>query len=172
MGSFLLSAVQVTKTANDLFGLFSSLAGFAFDETDRVIEGRRLEQFQFLTSGEGRPIPRVWGRMRIGGHVIFADAVRENMASHDVGGKGSGGGATRREYRYTMSFAVGLCQGEVRQVGRIWADGEELDLALLFVSVGVVLNVLLLHPARVLAVRHTNLRLVWHALADLLVQLE
>jgi len=129
MGSFLLSAAQASKAANDWFGLISSLAGLAFDETDRVIEGRRLEQFQFLTSGEGRPIPRVWGRMRVGGHVIFVDAVRENMTAQDIGGKG-GGGTTRRDYRYTMSFAVGLCQGPIRQIGRVWADGEELDLTL------------------------------------------
>ena len=33
------------------------------------------------------------------------------------------------EYRYYASFAVALCEGEIAGIGRVWADGAELDLA-------------------------------------------
>jgi hypothetical protein len=33
------------------------------------------------------------------------------------------------EYRYYASFAVALCEGEIAGIGRVWADGTELDLS-------------------------------------------
>ena len=47
-------------------------------------------------------------------------------------GKGyrSPGASTRSvEYRYYANFAVALCEGEISRLGRVWADGRELDLA-------------------------------------------
>ncbi|MCG5029532.1 hypothetical protein L0M97_13100, partial [[Ruminococcus] torques] len=32
-------------------------------------------------------------------------------------------------YSYTANFAIGLCEGPIAFVRRIWADGQELDLA-------------------------------------------
>ena len=36
-------------------------------------------------------------------------------------------GPTVREYSYSVSIAVALCEGPVLRVGRIWADGIVLD---------------------------------------------
>ncbi len=36
--------------------------------------------------------------------------------------------ATTIEYRYFANFAVALCEGEISGIGRVWADGQELDL--------------------------------------------
>ena len=33
------------------------------------------------------------------------------------------------EYRYFASFAVALAEGEITGIGRVWADGKELDLS-------------------------------------------
>lgn len=33
------------------------------------------------------------------------------------------------EYRYYASFAVALCEGRITRIGRVWADGVELDLS-------------------------------------------
>ena len=44
-----------------------------------------------------------------------------------VGGKGGGGGQTVREFSYSVSLAIALCEGEVLRVGRIWADGQAVD---------------------------------------------
>ena len=42
-----------------------------------------------------------------------------------VGGKG--GGPTQTEYSYSISFAIGLCEGEIAGIDRIWANGAPLE---------------------------------------------
>ena len=41
--------------------LFSSLSDLASSDNERVIEGRKLDAFQILSSGEGTAIARVFG---------------------------------------------------------------------------------------------------------------
>ena len=36
--------------------------------------------------------------------------------------------ATQTEYAYYANFAVGLCEGPIAFVRRVWADGKEIDL--------------------------------------------
>ena len=91
---------------------------------NRVFEGPRLESFHLQTSRDGAPMPRVFGRTRLAGQVIWASRVREIVTEESVGGKG--GGPVQRNYSYTVSFAVGLCEGEILGVDRIWANGEIL----------------------------------------------
>lgn len=96
----------------------------------QVQEGRRLSSLQLLTARPGQPMTRIYGRMRVGGHIIWRGSVREHVSEQggDDGDKG-GGSATprRRSYRYSMHLAIGLCEGPVSHVGRIWADGRLLD---------------------------------------------
>jgi len=100
---------------------------------DRVFEGPRLESFHLQTSRDGAPMPRVFGRIRLAGQVIWASQVREQLSEEAVGGKG--GGPTRRDYSYSISFAVSLCEGEILGVDRIWVNGEILQRAGLTVRV-------------------------------------
>jgi hypothetical protein len=65
--------------------------------------------------------------------VIWATPLEEVATSDTVptdGGKGLGGGptTTTTTYSYFANFAVGLCDGVIGRVGRIWADGKPLDL--------------------------------------------
>ena len=85
----------------------------------------RMEDLSVQTSVEGNPVPRVHGRMRIAGTVIWARDFREHVSTRSTGGKG---GPKVREFSYTAHFAVALCEGPVARVGRVWADGEPLDL--------------------------------------------
>ncbi len=36
---------------------------------------------------------------------------------------------TQTDYSYSMSFAVGLCEGVITGLGRVWADGNLIDLS-------------------------------------------
>lgn len=45
------------------------------------------------------------------------------------GGGGGGGSVTSTTYSYFANFAVGLCEGPIDRIGRIWADGKPLSLA-------------------------------------------
>ncbi|MGX9855230.1 baseplate multidomain protein megatron [Limimaricola variabilis] len=88
------------------------------------VETGRVDRFRLTGAGEGEPIARLWGRMRIGGQVIWASPFEERSQS-----SGGGKGAPRpqvTEYSYAVSLAIGLCEGPVRRVARIWADGVEL----------------------------------------------
>lgn len=106
----------------------------------RRTEGPRLTEMPGTGSTEGAPIPRVYGRARIGGELIWAtrfeEAVTETVRKQKGGGKGGGGAKTvTRTYSYYGNFAVALCEGPIAFVRRIWADGKLLDRA------GLVLRV-------------------------------
>ncbi|MGX0879429.1 hypothetical protein ACSSV4_004138 [Roseovarius sp. MBR-154] len=94
------------------------------------IEGQRLDSLRITASTEGAVIPRLFGRMRIGGNIIWATDFREETkTSRQGGGKGGGPKVTTTEFLYFASFAVALSEGEVTGIGRIWADGKPMDLS-------------------------------------------
>ncbi|MBB5046541.1 hypothetical protein HNR60_001289 [Rhodopseudomonas rhenobacensis] len=121
--------------------LAGALVGNAVDRSlfgsDRKVEGPRLADLEVMASTEGAPIPRVYGRARLSGQVIWATDLEEVISSEtSSGGKGSGGqSTTTTTYAYFANFAVGLCEGVIGRVGRIWADGKPLDLAQLSIRV-------------------------------------
>lgn len=90
------------------------------------VETGRVDRFRVMGSSEGVALPRTFGRNRISGQLIWSSRFRERVSEEEVGGKG-GGGATVREYSYSISIAVALCEGVVHRIGRIWADGQVLD---------------------------------------------
>ena len=81
--------------------LVGAVAGNVIDQAlfgtrrERVLEGPRLADLDVMASTEGAPIPRVYGRARLSGQVIWATNLEE-VVSHRSdthgGGKGSGGG--------------------------------------------------------------------------------
>ena len=96
----------------------------------QTIPGQRLEQLKVMTSTEGATIPRIYGRMRASGQVIWATDFKETRTTERVGGKGAGGPSTKvEEYLYSCSFAVALCEGVVASIGRVWADSKLLDMS-------------------------------------------
>lgn len=109
------------------------LAGYAVDQAifaDRgVREGPRLADLTVQASREGAAIPRIYGRARIAGQVIWATRFEEEASEERVGGKGGSSGSTVRTYSYFANFAVGLCEGPVARIGRVWADGQPFDLS-------------------------------------------
>lgn len=149
MAQLLLTAAQTGATAAARGGLGAFLArtvattaasyaaGYAdrliFGPRKRKVEGPRLDGFQVQASQEGAPILRVYGRARVAGQLIWAANFKENAAqsAETSGGKGGRPAAktTYTEYLYSISFAVGLCEGVIGRVGRVWADGKPFDLS-------------------------------------------
>ena len=94
------------------------------------IEGARLDSLAVTSATEGAVIPRLYGRMRMGGNIIWATDFREEAnTSSQGGGKGSGPKVTTTEYLYYASFAVALCEGPITGIGRVWADGKVMDMS-------------------------------------------
>ncbi len=116
------------------------LAGAAIDNAlfgggdTKHVEGPRLKDIDGLTSTEGAPIPRVYGRARIGGQLIWATRLEEvantSTDRSSQGGKGMSGPKTKTTaYSYFANLAVGLCEGRIAYIRRVWADGREIDLS-------------------------------------------
>jgi len=121
-----------------------ALAGNFIDRAlltpDRSVEGPRLADLDVMASTEGAPIPRVYGRARLSGQVIWATRLEEVVSTRTEsasGGKGGvgGGSVTTTTYSYYANFAVALCEGEIGHVGRIWADGKPLDTSTLNIRI-------------------------------------
>jgi hypothetical protein len=105
-----------------------------FGPRKRTVEGPRLQSFQIQSSTEGAAIPRVYGRARLAGQLIWAADFRETLAetTESSGGKGgrlAASKTTYREYLYSLSFAVGLCEGPIDRVARVFADGKPFDIS-------------------------------------------
>ena len=76
----------------------------------------KLEDLHVTGSGYGAMIPMVWGRIRLGGNLIWATDLQDSLE----GGKGE------RRHEYYANLAVLICRGPVVGVRRIW--GEDLIL--------------------------------------------
>ena len=96
-------------------------------------KGPRLKDLHVTSSTEGAPLPRLYGRARIGGQLIWADEIEEVVRRQSVGGSAKGGigggGAKVTTYQYFASFAVAVAEGMITRIGRVWADGREIDLS-------------------------------------------
>ena len=121
-----------------LAGAYVDQALFASSGQPRTLQGPRLQNLHGTASTEGTPIPRIYGRCRLGGQVIWAtDIEEEATTTTQSAGRGKGGARSGRSsapttqvtYSYFANFAIALAEGEISGISRVWADGQELDLA-------------------------------------------
>ncbi|WP_209425709.1 glycoside hydrolase/phage tail family protein [Pararhodobacter sp. SW119] len=142
MATLVLSAVGAAAGAQvggAVLGLSGAVIGRAVGATvGRVIDQRllglgsrsvdhsRVDRLRITGAGEGVALPRLWGRMRLAGHVIWASNFEEH-AGRSRRTKGGLGPRVSEGARYTVSLAIALCEGQITGLGRVWADGEEID---------------------------------------------
>jgi hypothetical protein len=110
-----------------------AVAGAALDQAvlgagAEAVATPPLERIRLMGSREGAPIPRVFGRMRVAGQVIWASPFRVETETRGGGKTGPLGprapAVTTRRYR--VSLALALCEGPIERIGRLWADGALL----------------------------------------------
>jgi hypothetical protein len=106
-------------------------------------EGARLGDLRVQISSYGHVIPKVYGYMRLSGNVIWAtdikEVVQETVEEQAASGGGKGGGGRKQvitsqstiTYSYYVSLAIAICEGEVAEVSRFWADSMLLTEELL-----------------------------------------
>jgi hypothetical protein len=140
MATLLLSAAGAAIGAGfggTVLGLSGAVIGRAVGATlGRIIDQRimgagsqavdvgRIDRFRLMGASEGAAIPLIWGSARVAGQVIWATQFQETVTTR--GGKGAPQPKVR-DYGYTVSVAIALCEGEISRVGRIWADGLEIE---------------------------------------------
>ncbi len=92
----------------------------------------QVDSIAITHADEGVPVRKLWGRMRLGGNVIWCtqfQAVTTKQKSPSSSGKGFGASSTKVT-SFELSFAVAFCEGgDDVALGRVWADGNELDLS-------------------------------------------
>lgn len=107
------------------FAVGSAIGGAVDASKQRITnEGPRLGELKVQASQYGGAISRLYGTQRIAGNVIASTNIieHENRTSSRQG-KG-GPKVTSIEYTYTVDMAVGLCEGEITGIRRIWANGK------------------------------------------------
>jgi hypothetical protein len=108
-----------------------ALAGSVIDRAlingSQTISGARLNTARIPGADEGTAINRVYGTMRIGGTLIWATRFEEEVTRERTGAKATG--SRVETFSYYANFAVGLCEWPIAAVRRVWADGQEIDLA-------------------------------------------
>jgi len=120
VGSFLGNAID-----NALFSKDTRLP-------DQI--GPRLNDLKVQLSTYGEFVPQIFGVMRLGGNVIWANNLREVEIREEQstgGGKGGGGGSatqTSIRYEYYATLAIAICEGECDEVLRVWADSKPLSI--------------------------------------------
>ena len=88
--------------------------------------GPRLSDLSTQTATYGANIPRLYGNIAVSGNVFWIEnnALKEVSSTESSGGKGGGGGAETTTYAYYATFAVGLCEGPIVGVRRIWVGSK------------------------------------------------
>ena len=99
--------------------------------TSRRNRAPQLDTLAITHAEEGAPVRKLWGRMRVGGNVIWCTqflAVTSSQKTSSASGKGFG--SSTKVTTFELSFAVAFCEGgDDVHLGRVWADGNELDLS-------------------------------------------
>lgn len=110
------------KTVGDLVG--NTIADTIFGSR-KTIHGKRVHHINEQKMAEGEFIPNVYGKVRLAGSIIWMSDVSEYLTVEKKRSKSSE--TSRTDYTYTVSLAIGLCEGPISSVGRIWADGVLID---------------------------------------------
>ncbi len=108
--------------------------------------GARLKDLEVQVSTYGKMIPILYGTARIAGNVIWSRPIREVATTTQAssgggkGGGGIGGGSTRSAshsqttYRYSATLAISLCEREIAEVLRVFANGKSINPAAMAAS--------------------------------------
>lgn len=85
----------------------------------------KISEFTVSTAEYGSAVPEVLGTVRIAGNIIYYD----DFTAHEhkeVQRAGKGGGSKHVNINYTYSVAaiLGLCEGEINGVNRVWVGKD------------------------------------------------
>jgi hypothetical protein len=91
-----------------------------------TIEGPRLNDLTIQSSTYGQFIPRTYGTIGLSGNVFWLEnnKIKEVVKKKKSGGKGGGSSTVTKTYSYFATFAVGLCEGPISGVRRIWVGPD------------------------------------------------
>jgi len=98
--------------------------------SNHLISGSRLENLRVQTAAYGKVIPIIFGHSKLAGNIIWALPIKEQEHRHVYGsGKalfGKRSTTTHLNYSYSVSIAIGLCEGVIDSIINVWADAKNI----------------------------------------------
>lgn len=87
-----------------------------------------IADFMINTASYGEVVPEVLGTTRLSGNIIYYDdfTPHEHRSTTRTG-KGGGSKHTEITYTYTVACAIGLCEGPIQGIGKVWRGKEIYD---------------------------------------------
>jgi hypothetical protein len=91
------------------------------------------ESFNLTKASYGDAIPLIFGRTKVNGKIIWSSKIIQHRIDHE---KHTYFSDTRQvktinhhiEYEYYLSFAIAICEGEIKEIQRVWANGKLVNL--------------------------------------------
>lgn len=93
-----------------------------------VTRANKISSFSVSTAEYGAAVPEIFGTTRLSGNVIYYDdfTAHEHRESHKAG-KGGRSKTVSITYTYTVAAIIGLCEGPVAGIGKVWRDKSVYD---------------------------------------------
>ena len=99
-----------------------------FRRQNIVTRADKISEFTVNTAEYGSAVPEVIGTTRISGNVIYYDDFTAHEHKETTkSGKGGGSKQTNITYTYTVAVILGLCEGEISGIGKVWRGKEIYD---------------------------------------------
>lgn len=104
------------------------MAGLFSKSQNTVTEQERISGFQVNQATYGAVVPIVFGTTRISGNILdYYDFTAIQHSETTRTGKGGGGSSsTNITYTYKAAVLVGLCEGQITSVGRVWQGSDTI----------------------------------------------
>ncbi|MDU9398022.1 phage tail protein [Pseudomonas sp. zfem003] len=115
--------------AGALYGasLGMGVGGYLDPPKGPTVQGPRLNDLSVQTSTYGAIVPNLYGVISVSPNLLWLEknSLKEIVKKKKQGGKGGGSSSTLKTYTYSATFAIGLCDGPIGGVLRIWC-GDRL----------------------------------------------
>lgn len=100
--------------------------GFLFGGHTTTTRADKISDFIVATAEYGASVPEILGTTRVSGNIIYYDDFTA-IEHKDVQKAGKGGRSKHVNitYTYTVAAIIGLCEGEISGIGKIW-DGKDV----------------------------------------------
>ena len=98
------------------------------------------ESFALSMAVSGAPIPLIFGKNRVVGKIIWVDEIKDIEETKTTSQyfpqarflplpKQTKSTTHYTEYKYLLSFAMCICEGEIKEVSRVWNGNEIIDIS-------------------------------------------
>jgi Putative phage tail protein len=102
--------------------------GFLFVKSAKIDTKPQYTGLQIQTASNALPVPILFGTNIIAPNIIWYDNFKTIKKEEKQGGKG-GGSVTSVSYSYSADVMLGLCEGPINGMGRVWVDKSEKTIA-------------------------------------------